>query len=1192
MRLPVKTGDYGMKKGFMKQFVLFVMAMILSGIASGTFAAESIKEPVIRLLRYEGTVEIEDASGETRSVTENTSLRVGEALITGTDSKADVSVDDTRILTLDSETRVEFSGDADAFTLTLTDGALLLDVQEKLDDNETLNIQTGGMKIDIRGTILFVTEKSEGEGRTTRLGVLEGTAQIDYTDHSGASRVLPVPAGNIAAVTAPAPNEMNEAALRADNAAITPLAREDIPPFVERQMEADPALNERIDVIFGESASFPADGDWEWNGAVSLVAQSASKLYDGTPLTRPTDVLVYGLPAEFSVSANARGTQTDAGTSSNVIGKYTIYNPAEEDVTSHFTSISTVSGNLTVDPAPLVVWTGSAEKVYDGTPLTCPEAGIRSVSGYSTNGSLPRNLSYVSNDTPEGSVLYGLGGAVIVHGTNPLTGETREEDLRAGEKMQVYISDEGQSLRLETVAVKEDELPDDVLRIYADNPDLLSQSCAEAGWDKDVISERIRQLSADTGSKIAQDGLTVSAQDANSLIKDMTNVRINLDSDITSYNNRALTEEEADFTPVRITDTIKVTATGSRTEVGRSVNTYSIYWNNEKPGNYVLSEDLGFLTVTAPENETLDDFGDDPGNPPGNKLGNDSGGENPEHDESVTFTAPSAEKTYDGKPLTAQTATADGLPAGYTWKVTISGSQTSAGSSVNKITSYKILNASGEDVTSDFTDVTLKKGTLTVKKADLTIQTGSGEKVYDGTALTEPDSSVTGLAKGETIAVTASGSITDVGSADNSYTIDWGSTDPDNYNLQEEIGTLTIEPLQLNVSLGGGTFVYDGNARLPYITLTYLNGSHAGETIDVGQNWNKEENLVSSFSLFTGDTLSVQAGGYIWEAGTTAFEYAASFTSGNSSNYSISYSDTSVTITPREITVTTGSAEKPYDGSALTCAEAFITGLVEYDSDVTVTATGSQTEVGEGTNTYKIDWQWVDPSNYTINENLGKLKVTEAETPLTEEGTPEGVSLNGSAPEGRDTKTGAQMPDEEPIPEAVTEQAAPQEAASQETTPDEPAPQEAVPQEAAPQETTPQEAAPQEAAPQEAAPQEAAPQEAAPQEAAPQEDAPQEAAPQETAPQEAAPQETAPQEAVSQEAAPQEAKPQETAPQEAKPQEAAPQEAKPQQKAAEGNASKAAPEKKEEKTAGTPAPEKKGDKAADAPAPEKKENKK
>ena len=41
--------------------------------------------------------------------------------------------------------------------------------------------------------------------------------------------------------------------------------------------------------------------------------------------------------------------------------------------------------------------------------------------------------------------------------------------------------------------------------------------------------------------------------------------------------------------------------TGSQTPVGSSGNTYSIDWGDVDPGNYVISETLGTLTVTKGE---------------------------------------------------------------------------------------------------------------------------------------------------------------------------------------------------------------------------------------------------------------------------------------------------------------------------------------------------------------------------------------------------------------------------------------------------------------------------------------------------------------------------------------------------------------------------------------------------------------
>ena len=84
-------------------------------------------------------------------------------------------------------------------------------------------------------------------------------------------------------------------------------------------------------------------------------------------------------------------------------------------------------------------------------------------------------------------------------------------------------------------------------------------------------------------------------------------------------------------------------------------------------------------------------------------------------------------------------------------------------------------------------------------------------------------------------------------------------------------------------------------------------------------------------------------------------------------------------INPAEVVITTGSASKAYDGKALTNAEASIEGLVNGET-ATVTATGSQTEIGSSENTYDIDWGKTKASNYKVTENLGTLMVTEPDT--------------------------------------------------------------------------------------------------------------------------------------------------------------------------------------------------------------------
>ncbi|NLD88559.1 MAG: Cna B-type domain-containing protein, partial [Clostridiales bacterium] len=53
---------------------------------------------------------------------------------------------------------------------------------------------------------------------------------------------------------------------------------------------------------------------------------------------------------------------------------------------------------------------------------------------------------------------------------------------------------------------------------------------------------------------------------------------------------------------------------------------------------------------------------------------------------------------------------------------------------------------------------------------------------------------ITGLVNGETATVTATGSQTEVGSSTNTYSIDWGTTDSNNYAITETLGTLTVTP--------------------------------------------------------------------------------------------------------------------------------------------------------------------------------------------------------------------------------------------------------------------------------------------------------------------------------------------------------------------------------------------------------------
>ena len=194
---------------FLTSFVLLISLFPYTALADGYTAT------TMRLLHYEGTVEIEDASGSPRAVMENVRFDSGEAMKTAEVSSASVGLDDGRIVTLDEKSRVEFEKQNGAVSMNLTEGRIFLDVSKKLDSNETMDIKTSTMSVGIRGTIVYISSQpvtddtaadmksvdleglSPDKGSIisiSQIGVLEGTAQITYMDNSSQEHSVSVEA--------------------------------------------------------------------------------------------------------------------------------------------------------------------------------------------------------------------------------------------------------------------------------------------------------------------------------------------------------------------------------------------------------------------------------------------------------------------------------------------------------------------------------------------------------------------------------------------------------------------------------------------------------------------------------------------------------------------------------------------------------------------------------------------------------------------------------------------------------------------------------------------------------------------------------------------------------------------------------------------------------------------------------------
>ena len=202
---------------------------------------------------------------------------------------------------------------------------------------------------------------------------------------------------------------------------------------------------------------------------------------------------------------------------------------------------------------------------------------------------------------------------------------------------------------------------------------------------------------------------------------------------------------------------------------------------------------------------------------------------------SVTITAASAEKKYDGTALTNDkvTVTEGTLCDGDTLEAEATGSATYVADTAlgnNPIAEgYKVMHGN-TDVTDNYA-ITTVAGTLTINPKAVTITAQNKEFTYDGEAHSWPYYDVTGLVGNDAITAVVTGSITTPSESpkDNvveSYQFTTGTAG--NYVITTEPGTLTVKPKPVTVAAQSKAFTYDGEAHSwPEYEVTGLVGSDA-----------------------------------------------------------------------------------------------------------------------------------------------------------------------------------------------------------------------------------------------------------------------------------------------------------------------------------------------------------------------------
>jgi len=173
----------GKSKRLSKKSIVFVSTLVVFAAAVTTIFAliyqKGYYATSMRLLRVEGTVNIETANGGTKPVIDNIRFQSGDALNTGADGLASVGLDDTKIITLQSDSRAEFTKQGKHLELKLTKGAVFFNVTEKLQPDETFEIKTSTMTAGIRGTSGYVYYDDSGRDA---LIITDGAVEVKATN--------------------------------------------------------------------------------------------------------------------------------------------------------------------------------------------------------------------------------------------------------------------------------------------------------------------------------------------------------------------------------------------------------------------------------------------------------------------------------------------------------------------------------------------------------------------------------------------------------------------------------------------------------------------------------------------------------------------------------------------------------------------------------------------------------------------------------------------------------------------------------------------------------------------------------------------------------------------------------------------------------------------------------------------------
>ena len=528
---------------------------------------------------------------------------------------------------------------------------------------------------------------------------------------------------------------------------------------------------------------------------IALTSASNAKTYDGVPLT--SDLVTCGgagfAPGE-GFDFDVTGSQTDAGESGNEFS----YTAKAGTLVGNYDVTKTV-GRLKVSPRTIVLTSGDATKVYDGTPVLCDTINV-SGDGFAAGEGASYNVTGSQTDvgSSENTFTYRLAngakaanyavekvlGQLVVTVLDVSDGGDGDWDIQLGDALTYDGTEQTQTLR----SVSFRGIP------------FECEVSGDKGTDAGAYSMTLTGVGNFSGSRAVAWSIARRPISLSSPVKSKT-----YDGEPLSFTAGEVAVGGSGYATG---ESFSLSGFAEIVDVGSVPALYSVEDGTARLSNYELTRTDGSLTVTRSTVE-------------------------------IAVTAASGSWKYDGKTHSKKTysvANESALAPGDALSVAFAASSkvrnVSDGRVANRIESVKVLRDGGEDVSANYT-LAKYDGKLEVKPRSVVLTSGTATRAYDGTPLRCETVAVSGdgFASGEGADFSGFASQTDVGSCGNEFAYSLRSgTLAANYKIEKASGTLSVTPADIS---GGGE---PGGGSVPAGGLSKFDSSAeydgAGHTID------------------------------------------------------------------------------------------------------------------------------------------------------------------------------------------------------------------------------------------------------------------------------------------------------------------------------------------------------------------------